>query len=536
MKGNIFSMTGAYKPKRNVFDLSYRKSFDCDEGYIYPVLCDECVPGDTVKLGYDVLARVYNPPVAPMIQACNMDVRYFFVPTRLLFTENDIPNDSSLGVSELWETFLGQGKDGLDDSVSLPRWRPANASGYGVHSLWDYFGFPTGIQPASDYCPLSFCKRAYNLVYNNFYRNENLIDEVDLDSDVLQRASWNRDYFTTALPWQQRGQAPALPINISGVAPVLVHANGLAVKTAAGTSEGIPSIPFLIDGHVASNLSMTPKAVLQTNVPQTMDTQLVVAGKDFTSTSFNIADLRLAFQIQRFMEANATGGVRYTEFLRRHFGVSPRDERLQIPEFIGGGKSPLVISEVLQTSGTEGEGGTQETPQGNLAGHGMIVGRQYISTYHVQEFGYIIGLMFIRPKASYCQGINRQWLRRTRYDFYFPEFAHLSEQAVETAELYTVSGESTNGTIFGYQGRYNEMRHKPDIICGDLRSTLSYWHQGRIFDSAPLLNKSFVECNPSKRVFAVQDDTTAFVVDFGNVLKIARPMPAVPTPGLIDHN
>lgn len=531
MKGNVFSLTGAYKPKRNVMNLSYAKQFDADEGYIYPIMCDEFVPGDTVKLGYDVLARIYNPLVAPMMQECSLDVRYYFCPTRLLFTEDDIPEDSSLGVSELWETFLGQGKDGNDDSVSLPRWQPATSAGYAIHSLWDYFGFPTGIKPDLDYCPLSFCKRAYNAVYNNFYRNENLIDPISLDSDVLQKCTWNRDYFTTAMPWQQRGQAPALPFSVSGNLFLqysdTIGKTGLANSAAVGgdvanyaaSSNAGGATNFLILG--GENASSKP---------------LYVDMSKATTTSFNIADLRLAFQIQRFMEANATGGVRYTEFLRRHFGVSPRDERLQIPEFIGGGKSPLVVSEVLQTSGTEGEGGTQETPQGNLAGHGMVVGRQYVSTYHVQEFGYIIGMMFIRPKASYCQGINRQWLRRTRYDFYFPEFAHLSEQAIETAELYAVSGDSTNGDIFGYQGRYNEMRHKQDIICGDLRNTLSYWHQGRIFNSAPILNQSFVECDPSKRVFAVQDDTTSFVINFGNVLKVARPMPAVPTPGLIDHN
>lgn len=535
---SIFDLTGAYKPKRNMFNLSHSKRFDADEGYIYPILFQECVPGDTWKIGYDMVARIFNPLVAPVMQACNVDVRYFFIPTRLMFRKEDLPEGSEVEVSNYWAHFLSQGQDGMDDSLSLPRWQPSTSAGYAVHSLWDYFGLPTGIQPASDYCPLSFCKRAYNLVYNNFYRAEDLIDEIDMDSDVLQKCAWNKDYFTTAAPWQQRGQSPALPFTVSGKAFVqydsAVGSTGFANSVVAGGTTG---------NKTATDTSSTAliggsgnPALYSSGGANSSAKPLYVSGDNLTTTSFNISDLRLAFQIQRFMEASATGGVRYTEFLRRMFAVAPRDERLQIPEFIGGGKSPLIVSEVLQTSGTQGEGGTQLTAQGNLAGHGMVAGSQYICTYHVQEFGYVLGLLFIRPKASYCQGINRQFLRRTRYDFYFPQFAHLSEQAIETAEIYAQSGEAHNGDIFGYQGRYNELRSCPDIICGDLRGTLSYWHQGRIFTNVPVLNQSFIECDPSKRIFAVQEGSTSFVFNFGNVLHVVRPLPSIPTPGMMDHN
>ena len=241
-----------------------------------------------------------------------------------------------------------------------------------------------------------------------------------------------------------------------------------------------------------------------------------------SATTFNVSDLRLAFQVQKWLERNARGGARYVEFLRSHFGVSPRDDRLQRPEYIGGSKSPVIISEVLQTAGTGVTG--QTTPQGNMAGHGISVNQSHCASYYAQEFGVVIGLMSVMPRTAYQQGINRQWLRQTKYDFYFPEFANLSEQAIEGAEIYASATPADNISVFGYQGRYDEMRYKPNLVCGQLRDTYDYWYLGRQFTSKPLLNDSFIQCVPRKDVFAAQTEP-ALIVQFGNLIKAVRPLP-----------
>ena len=249
-----------------------------------------------------------------------------------------------------------------------------------------------------------------------------------------------------------------------------------------------------------------------------------------TATTFNVADLRLAFQIQKWMERNARAGARYTESLQAHFGVSPRDERLQRPEYIGGSKTPVIVSEVLQTSSTDAT-----SPQGNMAGHGVSVASTFCGKYRATEHGLIMGIMSIMPRTMYQQGMDRQWLRRSRYDFYFPEFANLSEQAILNCELYATSNEATNKAIFGYQGRYDEMRTKRNMVCGQMRSTFDYWHLGRIFSTAPALNSTFLLCVPDKRIFAVPSEP-GFIVQFANLIKAWRPMPIQSDPGLIDHN
>ena len=232
------------------------------------------------------------------------------------------------------------------------------------------------------------------------------------------------------------------------------------------------------------------------------------------------------FQIQKWLERNARSGVRYTEFLRSHFGVSPRDDRLQRPEYVGGSKSPIIVSEVLQTSET----GT--SPQGNMAGHGISASSTYCGKYRATEYGVMMGIMSIMPRSMYQQGINRQWMRKTKYDYYFPEFANLSEQAVKNYELY-VSGDNTaDDLIFGYQGRYDEMRTKQNMVCGQMRNTFSYWHLGRIFSSQPALNSSFITCVPRKDIFAAPSEP-GLIVQIANLIKAWRPMPISQIPVLL---
>ena len=273
------------------------------------------------------------------------------------------------------------------------------------------------------------------------------------------------------------------------------------------------------------------RAVLENNTVTIPKASLDNNAVDLSSAvTFNVADLRLAFQIQKWLERNARAGVRYTEFLGSHFGVHPRDERLQRPEYLGGSKNPVIISEVLQTSSTD-----TESPQGNLAGHGISVGQTFCASYFAEEFGLIMGIMSVMPKPAYQQGLDRQWLRQTRYDFYFPEFANLSEQAIERVELYASAVEAENKTIFGYQGRYDEMRVKRNQVCALMRTDFNYWHMGRIFASAPGLNQTFTDCDATKRIFAAPSEP-GLIIDIGNRIRAIRPMPIQSEPGLIDHN
>ena len=495
---NVFSEVGGLHPRRSVFDLSYEKKLTCDMAQLIPVMCDEVVPGDVFKIGNQAVVR-FQPLVAPILHEINMYVHYFFVPYRILWDD--------------WEDFISGGVDG-QFADPIPEWDPTLTT---EGSLWDFFGFPVGVDPNGAY-PLDFPRRAYNLVYNEYYRDENLQTEVALTNETILNRAWEKDYFTSALPWQQRGTAPALPISGSTSAVFssgMISANGGLMTVQYNSSAG---------GNNLYGAGINPS-----NIKAALDRNVV----DLSNAStFDIADLRLAFQIQKWMERNARAGVRYTEFLRAHFGVSPRDERLQRPEYIGGSKAPCIISEVLQTSSTD-----STTPQGNLAGHGITVSDAYCGKYHAQEFGLIIGIMSIMPRSAYSQGIDKQWLRKTKYDFYFPEFANLSEQAILNAEICATGTLSHNQDIFGYQGRYDEMRTKNSQIVSGMRTTFDYWHLGRQFDtgSPPVLNEDFIKCVPRKDIFAVPSEP-GLIVNFANIIKAFRPLPYMAVPGLIDHN
>ena len=474
-------------------------------GQLIPIMCDEVVPGDKFKIGNDIVIR-FQPLVAPIMHEINVYVHYFFVPNRILWDD--------------WEDFISGGVEG-NYAGAPPTWDPSGMNTVG--SLWDYFGFPTGVVPAGAF-PLDFPRRAYNRVYNEFYRDENLQAEVlETNGTILNRA-WEKDYFTSSLPWQQRGIAPALPISGTSSA---IFPNDLSLFVS---TDILNRTLRNVSGQINPQWSAAPSTTGDVKVPLPK-ALLNVNTVDFAdATTFNVADLRLAFQIQKWMERNARGGIRYTEFLRSHFGVAPRDDRLQRPEYIGGSKSPCIISEVLQTSSTDAT-----SAQGNLAGHGIAVDRTFAASYTAQEYGLIIGIMSVMPRSAYQQGIDRQWLRRNRYDYYFPEFANLSEQAIERAEIYASNVEAENKTIFGYQGRFDEMRIKRNMVCGYMRDTFDYWHLGRKFVSAPGLNEEFIKCVPSKRIFAVQNEP-GLIVNVGNRIKAIRPLPIQSQPGLIDHN
>lgn len=498
-RSNPFQYVKQNSPGYSVFDLSYRKLFTTDMAILYPVLHEEVVPGDIFEIGNQAIIRM-QPLVAPVLHPIDMYVHYFFVPYRLLDT----------GTFK-WEDFITGGLDG-QDAQTLPTWNPVNkGKGY----LWDALGFPVNVTPTGK-LPIAFPAYAYELIRNEYYIDENLDTKSDITTaQFLRTRRWEKDYFTSALPWQQKGTAPALPLsgiqNASLIFPVY--------------SDNIGVTNMQVEDHGGADVRVKFG-------PTKTGLEKGYATVDFSNAgTFNVSDLRLAFSIQKWMELSARAGSRYTESLKAHFGVAPRDERLQRPEYIGGTKSPIIISEVLQTSQT----GT--TPQGNLAGHGLNVSSGYAGKYRATEHGIIMGIMSIMPKVSYnSQGINRQWLRRTKYDFYWPEFANLSEQEIYTAEICAKdSDQAVNDAIFGFQGRYDEMRVKHDLVCGDMRDTYNYWHLARTFTpGSVLLNSSFVQAAPRKDIFAAPSQP-GFIIEFGNIVKAIRPIPVQSNPGLIDH-
>ncbi len=542
---SIFSEVRGNDVGRSVFNLSHFKRFTCDMGQLIPVLFLECVPGDTMKIGCEAVTR-FQPMVAPILDSVDMYVHYFFVPTRLLMdNEKD------------WETFLTGGKDGTDNSIPLPLWsfsQPYAGAGpfpfsngvqVGKYSLWDYFGLPVldnvkDVDVRNSNHVLAFPQRAYNLVWNEYYRDENLCDEVKLANSTILYRAWKKDYFTSSLPWQQRGISPALPI--SGTLPVhfgdsttfVLNNPRFNIKQSDPIQNEVSMYGKIISLSGGNVSTFAPDSdhigevtYLKGDANATVDLK--------NATTFDVAVLREAFQIQRWLELNARSGVRYTEFLKAHFGLAPVDEVLQRPEYLGGTKSEIVVSEVLQTSAT-----TEGSPQGNLAGHGLGAMSDFICSYTAKEFGYIIGIASWMPKPSYQQGVNRMFSRRVKYDFYFPEFSHLSEQAVTKGEIYATGDDAHDNSIFGYQSCYAEMKYMPSINCADMRDTFSYWHLGRKFSSDPSLNAGFLTTNSAfsggirKDIFSVQNEP-GMIVQFGNVVEAIRPMPVYGTPGFIDH-
>lgn len=493
-RGSNFKRVKVLHPPRSLFDLSYEKKFTCDMGQLIPVLCDEVVPGDFWQIGNQCIVRM-QPLVAPVLHEINVYTHYYFVPYRLLwpYTDGDDPG---------WEVFITGGDDGDDDST-IPTWEPVDTT---LGSLWDFMGFPIGVDPDGAY-PVDFPRRAYNMVWNEFYRDENLQTKVSLAGEDILLRNWEKDYFTSAQTDLQKGTAPALPIagTANAVWPAVSAANAHTMQ-----ADSVAFAPF----------DATVKSTLENN---TIDLSV--------ATTVDISDLRLAFQIQAWLERNQRAGSRYTEFLLSHFGVAPRDERLDRPEYIGGTKSNVIVSEVLQTSQTD------TTPQGTLAGHGLNFGNGYAGKYHVQEFGLIIGFMSIMPKPVYdAQGINKQWLKETRYDYFFPEFVGLSEQPIIRAEIYADGVPANNQTIFGYQGRYDEMRVKNNMVCSDMTGSgdYDYWHISRQFAAAPSLNSDFIECEPRKDIFAAPSEP-GFIVSFANLLRAFRPIPVIAEPGKITN-
>ena len=539
MANHVFSNVSSLRPGRSVFDWSYAKKFTCDMGQLIPVLFEEVTPGMVLSpIANEVVVR-FQPLVAPILHEVSVFVHYFFIPFRLLWPDESTDNTDG------WENFIVGGVDGMLE-LTPPTWNPTDKS---IYSLWDYFGLPIEVDPQGAY-PLDWMRRSYSFVYNEFYRDQDVQTvELPWDNESVVNRAWAKDYFSASRPFLQKGQAPALPVSGTSSA---VWANDVYLRRMS-SGEQVPASdePFALASPSSGSHPVQVNTNGQSNMarlradPTEMDNNVV----DLSSaTTFDIKDLRYSVQIQKWLERNARAGTRYKEFINAHFGyrVAPSDERLQRPEYIGGTRAPVIVSEVLQTSAS-GLGGTpSDTPQANMAGHGITAGTGIAGSYRVREFGVVMGLMSVMPKPAYEQGINRQWLRRTRYDFYFPEFSHLSEQAVEQAEIYASGVQAENRSVFGYVGRYDELRVKNDQVCSGMRmrnetqpelgGKYDYWHLGRQWDSGapPSLNSDFIQCKPDKRIFAVQDEP-GLIVNFANRIRMIGPLPGASNPGLMDH-
>ncbi|AXH77013.1 MAG: major capsid protein [Microviridae sp.] len=521
-----FSMVPDADIPRSRFRIEKAHKTTFDGGYLVPVFVEEVLPGDTVHCRMTAFARLATP-LFPVMDNLHLDSFFFFVPNRLVWSN--------------WKKFMGEQANPADSiSFSIPQ-QVSPVAGYAVGSLQDYFGLPTvgqvagGATVSHSALPL----RAYNLTWNEWFRDENLQNSVTVDTGdgpdtvanyVLLRRGKRHDYFTSALPWPQKG--------------------GTSVSLPLGTSADVRMVPTsgsaLVVNQGAVGAANNYLTVVTASGANPVNVQSGGAGSSAnklyadlsTATAATINQLRQAFQIQKLLERDARGGTRYTEIVRAHFKVASPDARLQRPEYIGGGSTNVNVNPIAQTSGTAATGTT--TPLGTLGGMATVVGQHGFS-YSSVEHGLIIGLVNVRADLSYQQGLRKFWSRLTRYDFYFPVFAMLGEQALLNKEIYC-DGSANDALVFGYQERWSEYRYSPSMITGLFRSTsagtIDPWHLAQKFTSLPTLNATFIqETPPLSRVLAVGAAANGQQLIFDSVFSMdwTRPLPMYSVPGLIDH-
>lgn len=572
VRGHRFSDAPAMYMKRSKFDRSHVYKTTFDSGKLIPVFVDEVLPGDTTRMSVNYFARLATP-IKPIMDNIYLDWFFFFVPNRLVW--------------EHWQNFCFEQEDPLDstDYVIPTVTATNNSKDAYIGSLWDYFGLPINTSGnISGISALPF--RGVYLIWNEWFRDENLQKSVKIQkgdtNEVLNSAraseqpSWvftsgtaivpglacpprgkRHDYFTSALPWTQKG--PGVSIGLAGTADIIDPSPGIgyclvsngtelaAVSAYGGNASssggarvvtGSGSISFRGTGSDSSAVAGFAGNSTKNVTVVAHPTAHFLASDSYvdldSSSIFTINSLRTAFQMQKFYERLARGGSRYTEVLRSFFGVVSPDARLQRPEFLGSFTKMVNVNPIAQTSATD-----NTSPQGNLSAYGVTAAKFHGFTKSFVEHGYIFGFVCARADLTYQQGINKMWLRSTVYDFYWPTFAHLGEQAIELREIYA-QGSKDDDIVFGYQERYAEYRYKPSQITGKFRSsvtggTLDKWHLSQFFKSAPTLNEEFIVENPPiERIIAVPSEPE-FLLDIGFRYTTVRPMPMFGTPGLVDH-
>ncbi len=511
---NLFNSAASKRPKMNAFDLSHDHLTAVNMGSLVPVLIEEVVPGDNFRTKTDVLVRC-NPMIAPVMSRLDVKMEYFYVPNRIIWDQ--------------WEEFISRGSNGLSD-ITVPVVNSfdlesslasidVDASKPG--SLTDYMGIPPFVSGSSNdiFSLLPFL--AYQKIYNDYYRNPNFEDEVDLTPNGaanyelfrLRKRQWGRDYFTTALPWVQRGPEVTIPMgtsaSVTGDIDLTTNLTGTLTSSVYASKDGLQ---YANDGTQTVGVDHNLEADLS------------------DATAVTINDLRKASALQRWYEQAARVGSRYIDMIQGFFGIRPLDLRLDRPALIGSSSSPIRISEVLQTSSTD-----DDSAQGNMSGHGLSYSENFNKDYQCQDYGFIIGIMSIVPKATYMQGVRRLWRKNDVFEFYFPQFAQLGEQPVYNSELYYTGQENDPEGTFGYQSRYAEYKFSPSSVTGAFRDSLDYWHFARKFDSQPTLNEEFLQIENILRCFPVIDPEPGeenFYVQLRHHIKALRPMPVYNIPTL----
>lgn len=542
-KSQIFNVVPVQKPKRSFFDLSHEVKMSGKFSYLYPVFVQETLPGDTFRNTSTIFMRL-APMLAPIMHRLDVTTHFFFVPYRLC--------------TDAWEPFITGGQTGEDVSV-LPFFTPAEIANEGFETymekrtLWDYLGLPVTTEAAAnssteEISALPFI--AYTKIWNDYYRDPNFDTEIpplgnsgNVSSTIvgygeLRRRAWSKDYFTSCLPWAQRGESVLIPM--TGVAS---DADGDISWKSAATFQTSAGANFS-----ASNLqivagSATEQAKIKAGAGTPEQGRLKnIDTITWDNQEITINDLRTSLAIQRWLENNARGGARYIEQIMSHFGVRVQDYRLQRAEYLGGGKQPVQISEVLATAKTEVDASV--TPVGDLSGHGISVGKSNQFTYRCTEHGIILGIMSVMPQPAYQQGIDRMWSRKERFDFAFPELAHLGEQEVLSKEVFysfLAADDAANNSTFGYIPRYAEYKFKLDRVAGDFRDNLQYWHLGRFFTSRPTLSENFTTADESgdeveegmRRIFAVQTEDDYLWIQIFHRCGAKRPLPYFGVPKLL---
>lgn len=547
-RNTLFTRVKTPKPPVNKFDLSHDKMLTAQMGKLYPILCQEMVPGDRFRVQSDMMCRTV-PLVSPAFGSLKAYIHYFFVPNRLLWNG--------------WEDFITGGEDGTDRPVppyvTYSDFIRDIHNFYGVSSniglglLGDYFGLPISDSfGTSNLTPVSLLPfRAYALIWNEYYRDQNVDNEIDIEFEVggriplgsssssvytfnyhrlLRSRRWLKDYFTSALPTPQRGPDVTLPI--AGQANVVLSETNNAGRFVApnGASMAPPDRYDVIASNINSatsgySISAAPSKT-ESGYSLTYDPNGSLKADLATATAVTINDLRRAIALQKFYEISARAGSRYKETIMGHFHVTSSDARLQRPEYLGGGVSTINISEIPQTSATG-----SASPQGNLAGKGFGIGRSNRSSFFAEEHGYLIGILSIIPDAIYFQGVNKSWTRLNQEDYYWPSFAHLGEQPILKSELYCPTDSNTFSQLFGYAPRYAEYKYAPSTIHGLFRTQLANWIFARKL-SAANLNSDFLQVPNITNPYAVQDDTDKYLIWISHRIDALRPMPFFGTPSI----